>query len=154
MTPVIFSGIFFLLLFFTFLVCSVANNSITYFKLQFIYNRKVNISIRILGDKKKKKTKKTALHAHTVDSKVELTLVKVVSMSIHHLVSAGNLHAKDFIILKKKLKKEKCANSRRIDISAWGCKMVCSSERDVVLCNECGKKHFCPCEFFGCGCLE
>ena len=27
-------------------------------------------------------------------------------MLIHHLVSAGNLHAKDFIILKKKNKKK------------------------------------------------
>ena len=74
-------------------------------------------------------------------------------MLIQHLVSAGNLHAKDFIIRKKK-KKKKCANSRRIDISAWGCKMVNSSERDVVLCNESGKNHFCPGDFFGCGCLE
>ena len=138
---------------FSFLVCSAANNSITYFKLQFVYNRKVNISIRILGEKKNN-NKKTALHAHNVDSKVELTLVKVVSMLIHHLVSAGNLHAKDFIIRKKKKTEKKCTNSRRVDISAWGCKMVSSSERDVVLCNECGKNHFCICDFFGCGCLE
>ena len=54
----IFSGIFFFFYFFfsfSFLVCSVANNSFTYFKLQFIFNRKVNISIRILGEKKNKK---------------------------------------------------------------------------------------------------
>ena len=106
MTPVILAGFFFYFFFsFSFLVCSIANNSFTYFKLQFIYNRKVNISIRILGEKKKKKT---ALHSHNVDSKVETTLVKVVSMLIHHMVSAGNLHAKDFIIRKKK-----SANGRR-----------------------------------------
>ena len=48
-----------------------------------------------------------ALHAHKVDSKFETTLIKVVSMLIHHLVSAGNLHAKDFIICKKKKKCER-----------------------------------------------
>ena len=32
--------------------------------------------------------------------------------------------------------------------------MVSSSERDVVLCNECGKNHFCLGDFVGCGCLE
>ena len=78
----------------SFLVWSIANNSFTYFKLQFIYKRNVNINVR----------KKTALHAHSVDSIVETTLFKVVSMLIHHLVSAGNVHAKDFIICKKKNK--------------------------------------------------
>ena len=57
-----------------------------------------------------------ALHAHNVDSKVELTLVKVVSVLIHHLVSAGNIHVKDFIIRKKKKKVRTVVG---IDISAW-----------------------------------
>ena len=57
-------------------------------------------------------------------------------MLIHHLVSAGNLHVKDFIIRKKKTKKKNVRTVVGIDISAWGCKMVSSSERDVVLCNE------------------
>ena len=58
------------------------------------------------------------------------------------------------ISLFAKKKKKKVLTVVGIDISAWGCKMVSSSERDVVLCNECGKNHFCPGDFFGCGCLE
>ena len=95
----------------SFLVCSIANNSFTYFKLQFIYERNVNISFR----------KKMALHAHNIDSVVEMTLFKVVSMLIHHLLSAGNLHTKDFIIRKKKKKKKKKNTVRTVigvDISA------------------------------------
>ena len=66
-------------------------------------------------------------------------------MLIHHLVSAGNLHAKDFIIRKKKKKKVQTVVGK--DILEWGCEVVSSSERDVVLCNECGKNQFCPGDF-------
>ena len=57
-----------------------------------------------------------------------------------------------FSLFAKK-KKKKVRTVVGIDISAWGCKMVSSSEKDV-LCNECGKNHFSPGDFFGCGCLE
>ena len=55
------------------------------------------------------------------------------------------------LFAKKKKKVRTVVNK---DISAWGCEVVSSSERDVVLCNECGKNQFCPGDFFGCGCLE
>ena len=63
---------FFLLLF---LFVQLQKNSFIYFKLQFIYKRNVNI-ISVW--------KKTALHAHNLDSIVETTLFNVVSMLIHH----------------------------------------------------------------------
>ena len=51
-------------------------------------------------------------------------------------------------------KKKKVRTVVGKDISAWGCEVVSSSERDVVLCNECGKNQFCSGDFFGRGCLE
>ena len=42
---------------------------------------------------------------HKALTQLKETLFKVVSMLIHHLVSAGNLHAKDFISRKKKKNK-------------------------------------------------
>ena len=57
-------------------------------------------------------------------------------------------------LFAKKKKKVKVRTVVGKDISAWGCEVVSSNERGVVLCNECGKNHFCPGDFFGCGCLE